>query len=254
MGLFDGILSLFSGIDGMVAGVIPEVVRLVLWGAIASILSMAIYFLLSSQEKIIRLKSDIAKARNDLINYEDDFKRIWHPVFRLIGLSLKQVGYSIIPTIAGALPVILLIIWVGMAFNFPPLEKNAVVEIAIHPSSASIRLENGSSKLPAADGGTLVWIGGNDPFKVIDSDDRVVAVFPLAVSSPELSKRKWWNTLFGDPNGYIPDDSPVEKIEINIPKNYYLPFGPDWMRSAEVVFILTVLVCSLSIKFIFHIQ
>jgi len=254
MGVFDIVLSLLSWADGLAAVILPSVIRLVLWGVIASVSSMGIYVLLSYQEKLSRIKADAAKARADLLKYDDDFDGIWRPIQKMLMLSCKQVGYSLIPSIVGALPVILLIIWVGTTFNYRSLDPGTLTEITIYPPQSNVRWYKSGTEILANNTCKISWPHFKEPLKLIDSDNQIIATFPLARSSPVLSKHKWWNTLIGDPNGFIPKDSPIEKIEVKLPRYRYLTFGPEWMHSAEIVFILSVLVCSLSIKFVFHIH
>jgi len=153
MGLFDAVFSFFTLIDGFFGVVLPQGIRLIVWGVIASVFSMALYALLSSQTKLAKIKKKIIQARKIMIDYDDKFSGIWQPVKSLLGLSFRQIGYTLLPSMAGAVPVVLLIVWIGSEF-----------------------------------------------------------------------------------------------------KNRYLPFGPEWMGYPEVVFILSVLITSLIIKYTFKIQ
>jgi hypothetical protein len=58
------------------------------------------------------------------------------------------------------------------------------------------------------------------------------AFAPCAGSA--LQKRQWWNSLIGNPIGYLPESSPLEWIDLDLPEKEYLPFGPTWLRASYV--------------------
>ena len=59
VGLFDLPAPLFAWLDGLLSGLAPPTLRLVLWGLVAAALSMGIYWLLSPQERIARAKAKL---------------------------------------------------------------------------------------------------------------------------------------------------------------------------------------------------
>jgi len=82
----------------------------------------------------------------------------------------------------------------------------------------------------------------------------VLDSIPLKAPVTTLHKRQWWNSLFGNPAGYIPPDARVAQIEIDLPSQEVLGFGPGWMRSWEFLFLTVLLVASIAIKVIFRIK
>ena len=54
--------------------------------------------------------------------------------------------------------------------------------------------------------------------------------------------------LIGNPAGYLPDDAPLERIEVDLPPKEYLALGPAWLRSWYAVFFAALLAASLAIK------
>jgi len=254
MGLFDGVLSFLSWINSFFTGGMPQGIVLIGWGMVGSGFSMAIYVLLSSQTKLARIKEDIADARKAVIDYEDDFAQIWNPVKQLLGLSCKQVGYTLLPTMAGAVPIVFLIVWVGGEFNYKDLQAGVATRLKVYPGQEKVTVSGSETSFLLTGTGVVCWPKQKERLELIDAGNNRIAVLPLKKTSPAVEKFHWWNRLFGTPNGYIPDHSPVDKIEIELPRKRYIPFGPDWMGASEAVFILTVLVTSLIIKYTCKIQ
>src|SRR3546814_19779777 len=67
-----------------------------------------------------------------------------------------------------------------------------------------------------------------------------------------LHKEQWWNVLIANPLGYLAADSPLELVEIALPRREVLPFGPWWLRTWEFVFFTTLVAASLAIKLLFR--
>ncbi|MFW6202036.1 MAG: hypothetical protein ACOC8B_05630, partial [Gemmatimonadota bacterium] len=77
---------------------------------------------------------------------------------------------------------------------------------------------------------------------------RLTAI-PLAAPVEVVHKRRWWNLLFGNPAGYLPDGQPVEAVTVDLPARDLVGIGPDWLRGWEPAFFVALLVVSISLKF-----
>jgi len=71
-----------------------------------------------------------------------------------------------------------------------------------------------------------------------------VLVLPSAPMSGVLEPRHAFNALIGNPNGYLPANSSVTRIEFALPPRDILPFGPAWIRPWWFVFFLVVVLTS----------
>lgn len=97
-----------------------------------------------------------------------------------------------------------------------------------------------------------VWIP--DPYgpaprvAALDESGRVVEERVVAVPVTTVHKRAWWNVLVGNPLGYLPADGPIDRIDLDLPRSEYLPFGPSWLRGWEFLFIGVMLIGSLTLK------
>ncbi len=132
-------------------------------------------------------------------------------------------------------------------------EAGAIIDIKTFPASAEVQWH---PQAKSAEKGQwqISWPASDEQLWLRDATSQVITTFPLSEPVPILHKRQWWNVLFGNPIGYIPEGSILEKVEIALPENKYIKFGPEWMHSSEAVFLLVVVIGSLAIKLLFRIH
>jgi hypothetical protein len=254
MGIFDIFSPFFSWFDAILEYALPPMARLVFWGIAASILTMWLYVLFSSQGKLSRIKTEVAETKKALNEYDGDFKGAWQLIRQSLSLSLKQIGLALGPTILASLPVLFMLVWLGTAYNYRLPETGAIIDIKTFPAEAEVQWH--SQAKPGTEKGQwkISWPASDEQLWLRDSTNQVIATFPLSESIPILHKRQWWNVLFGNPIGYIPEGSILERVEIALPENKYIKIGPEWMHSSEAVFLLVVVIGSLAIKLLFRIH
>ena len=63
-----------------------------------------------------------------------------------------------------------------------------------------------------------------------------------------IHKREWWNLLLVNRAGYLPDNSQLERLDLDLPPKQYLSVGPDWLKVWHVPFFGVLLLASLAIK------
>lgn len=239
MGLLDLPAPVFAWVDAMIGGGLPPTARLILWGVVGGIVSMALYWALSPQARIERNRTAAAEARRALDAYDGEFAGAMPLIGGMLRLSLKQIGLVFWPALAASLPVLCLIVWVSTAYgnSFPP--PDAAVDVRTTPAELQGR-----------------WVGGAEPpprIVVADGSGRTVEEFALQAPVGTLHKRVWWNALIGNPAGYLPAEGPVERVEIDLPQREYLPFGPTWLRGWEAMFFVVLVASSVAVKLGFRI-
>lgn len=75
--------------------------------------SMLIYWIVSPQEQIARLKTQVAQSQSQLMRAEsDDLHELWTLCKQSVGLSLKRLGVVVMPTLFALLPAVLCI-WIA---------------------------------------------------------------------------------------------------------------------------------------------
>ncbi|HEX2478697.1 MAG TPA: hypothetical protein VHK45_05415 [Geminicoccaceae bacterium] len=87
-----------------------------------------------------------------------------------------------------------------------------------------------------------------------DRTGRVVDRVACRAPVPTIHKREWWNMLLGNPAGYLPDSSPLERVELELTPQHYLPVGPEWLKPWYVPFFGVLLFASLAIKVVAKIE
>lgn len=248
MGFFDLPAPLFTWVDHVI-GFLPPVARLVFWGVVGSVVSMALYWLLSPQERITQLKTRLADAQRALDAHEGEFSEALPLMGNTLRLALKQVAVVTVPAVLASLPLLCLAVWAyhSYAYVFPNPDQDVATRVVPAGFEARWSAPADLSPDPAtpATGSRVVVTG--EAGKVVD---RIA--MPTPVTS--VSKHQWWNVLLGNPAGYLPASGAVERVEIDWPERTYLPFVPRWLGGWEAVFFAVLVVCSVVIKFAFRIQ
>lgn len=238
MGLLDLPAPILSWTDGQFGRAAPETARILLWAAMAAILSMLLYWLLSPQRRLARLAAEERSLRDRLNDAPAKMADGLASAGRLLRLALLRLGLVLLPACIATLPVICIMAWLHThyAYEMPP--ANAEIAVRVAPGRAEGRLVAGN---PAR-------------VEVRDAGGALLQSVPLGAAVPTVHKRVWWNALIGNPLGYLPDNSAIDRIEIDLPEKRYLSIGPDWMRTWEALFIAALLAGSLVIKLLFRIR
>jgi hypothetical protein len=230
MGLLDLPAPLFGWVDAQLGGVLPPAIRLLLWGAVAGVVSMLLYRVLSPQAAIAHGKRELLGARRALDGHRGSFDEAQPLLRRLLRLALRQVGRTGWPALLASLPVLCLLAWLSSAYGhtFPA------------PGSAP-RLET----VPAAL--TAEWVQASPPRIALDAGGERADV-ALAAPVTLLHKRRWWNVLIGNPAGYLPAATAADLIRIELPRREYVALGPSWLRGWAPLFFTALLATSIALK------
>ncbi len=254
MGLLDIPAPLFSWVDTVLMGVLPALVRLCLWGLLGGGLSMLIYHLLSPQDRLAQVKGDAAQALKALAGYDGPFEGLWPLLKNSIGLSLKQIGLALGPTLVASLPVLFVLVWVSNTYDGAEPQPGAQIQFSVLPNEQTISITPAPNPGGLAVQNQIIWPASGEMAHLYDGQGMIVATLPLPGTVPVLHKRLWWNAIIGNPSGYLPVQSDVDQIEFKVPARTYLEFGPNWIRTWEALFFTVLILSSLMIKFIFRIH
>jgi len=250
MGIFDVPAPLLGWLDGHASSFASPTIRLILWGLISAAFSMGLYWLLSPQEKIAETKAKALEARRALDSYDGEFSGAWPRIDEMLRLSLKQVGIVTLPAVLASLPILCVLVWMSTAYGHYYPQRDAHVEVRTFPQQIEARWMAGS-KIPPQEPILPIEL---PHVEILGALDDVVAIIPVPAPVPTVHKRQWWNALFGNPAGYLPDDARIDRIEIDLPSQEFLPFGPGWMRSWEFLYLVVLLLASIAIKVGFRIK
>lgn len=239
MGLLDLPAPVFTWADERLAGLLPPGARLIFWAALAALVSMELYRLTSPQGRLAELKASIASVRRQLAEHDGSFEEAGPLIGRSLLLALKRIALVLPATLLAALPIVCLYVWLDTAYgrSFPPAGQEVSVAV---PGAYQGRW---SAQEP-----------GPPRVELLDGQGRAVADVPVKAPVPVLHKRAWWSLLIANPAGYLPEDWPVDRIDIALPRLELFHIGPDWMRGWEPAFILSLLLCAIPLKIVRRIE
>jgi hypothetical protein len=201
-------------------------------------ISLAIYWRLSAQERIRRGRIEIEQARRRLDAHDGEWDEAKSLLGQLLRSAFSQVGRVGWPSVVAGLPLLSLLTWLGGSYGYTFPEPGA--EPAIRTQPAGLEPQ---------------WLAGNCasaestcPHIVIREGEFSVAEIHLAAPVPVVHKWRWWNALLGNPAGYLPSELAVESIQIDLPAREYLALGPQWSRAWWVPFFTSLIAASLMLK------
>lgn len=252
------IFPLINAVDLGLASFLPLTVRVLVWGVLAGIASMAIYALVSNQELISKLKTEIKEHKNHMLGPSVES----HSEFvALAGKNLKSsmglLGKVVGPALLSALPVLVIAVWMDtyhgytlpdgpapVVLTFVPAVTGAV---KIIPSEFVLRIKAGMAAIvPPQTHPATVFISVND--KDIYSGD------PFKAPSPVIAKKGWLNLFLPSANGYVHPDSPVDEIHVDLLKTQLFNGFPSWMSGWEFTYFLSIFVAAMATRLIFKIH
>lgn len=247
LGLFDLAGPALTWLDQALAAVLPAAGRLVLWGLVAAALSMALYAALSPQQRLRRVRDEAVEARRALDRHEGSFDEARPLMAAMFSTSLKQLGLVLAPAVLASLPLLFMLTWLYGAFSYALPERAGAVAVRTEPRGYLGSVQ--PSQLASAGD---VLMAQHPSLIVRDGSGRVVEERPLSAPVTSLHKEQWWNLLIANPLGYLADTSPLDWVQIDLPRREVLSVGPWWLRTWEFVFFTTLVAVSLVIKLLFR--
>jgi hypothetical protein len=249
MGLFDLPAPLFTALDNLMIG-LPALFRLLIWATLTAILSMALYWLCSAQDKVAAAKERALTARRKMAGYDGtEFDEMMPLAKESLVASGRHFGIVLWPALLSSLPALMLIVWVSGQFGYSLPQSGS--SVAVHTDPAA-QLAGVSA---TADNVYIVTYPASDTtYSVVAANGEELATLPLTAPIPVVHKRQWWNSLIGNPNGYLPDEYAIEAIYFELPAIEYLSIGPGWVRGWEFSYFALLIIVSLGIKVIFKIH
>lgn len=236
MGLLDLPGPLYGWMDGVFATVLPPLARILIWGALAGLGSMALYAVLAPQGRIARGKREVAEAQQALDGHEGSLAEAGPLIGRMLRLALGQVRLTTMPALIASIPLLTLIAWMSTAYGHRFPEPGETPPVEAQPAAY-----------------VAEWVPQAAPedtpgVEVRNGDGSRVGLFDLSVPVGVLHEWRWWNALMGNPAGYLPSGSGVERVRVELPRREYLPFGPVWARGWEIPFLTALVAASLGLK------
>lgn len=251
MGLFDIPGPLYTAIDNLLDFLSPYS-RLLFWAFITAVVSMALYWLCSAQDKVAGAKQRAITARKQMAAYKGtEFDEMLPLAKESLAASSHHFIVVLVPAILSSLPALTLIIWVSNHFSFQLPAADSEVNLWSIPADLLADLSPAENGLP---GYSVKWPMRDATLPIRSAAGELLLTLPLEVSVPVVHQRQWWNILIANPNGYLPADATVQEVHFNLPKFEYLSIGPAWIRGWEFSYFVLLVLTSLAIKLVFKIH
>src|SRR3546814_17212771 len=138
----------------------------------------------------------------------------------MFATSLKQLAVVLLPAVLASLPLLFMLAWLYGAYGHVLPERPDEVRLRTVPQGYTASL-----RLPQTASVDTVAVGGAPLLRVQDGTGRVIEERPMSAPVTSLHKEQWWNVLIANPLGYLAADSPLELVEIDLPRREVLPFA-----------------------------
>ena len=241
MGLFDLPAPLFSIPTALLSGLLPPVILILLWGVVGAVVGVELYRLFSPQQRLTVLKADLRSAQERLSSYDGELDGAWPIMGRLLRLAFGRLALVLPAAILSSLPLLALIVWLDTVYGHSL--PAAGQPVAATTSSADFEAHwNGAA--------------GDEVPHVIVTDRAGQTVADVAVGAPvdRIEKRHWWNLLFGNPLGYLPEEAAIDHVDLALPRQELIDIGPHWLRGWEPIFFAALLLCAIPLSLFRRVQ
>jgi hypothetical protein len=229
MGLLDLPAPFFDFVDRSLLGALPPLARLILWAIAGAAASLTLYRLLSPQRRIAEAKAVALSARRRLNAHDGDLESALPLMRQSLKAAVRHVGLVFPAALVASVPVLALLVWLDAAYGYQLPQDQQAPAVSVEPATYSGQWQpNGS-------------------IEVRDQGGAQVVRLTLAQPITQIGKRQWWNTIIGNPAGYLPEQGPIESVTIALPERQYLPIGPQWLRSWLTVALTALVIASLLI-------
>lgn len=248
-------IAAFAAIDGYLPAALSPLARIAGWGCVMAVVSMGLYRLISPQRKIASLRMQASAARQELATFEGEFDQLMPMVRRSLLLSLQQIGWIFFPALLASLPLIACLVWLDSAYSFHAPSAGQAVPVTVRPDGASIRARPASALTGGPRGPLLEWPAAGEAVTLLDHRGATLATLGAGRPGADLIEpRRWWNTVIGNPMGYLPAESPVARLEFGFTELVVTGQNPAWHTGWELPFFAALIALSLLIKVVFRIE
>lgn len=262
-GLLDWPGLVFDLINQPLVAVLPEPVVLAFWALVSSWLTMAVYRRFSNQEEMAALKPQVKAVQKKLSSYDGEFSGLLPLIRENFRLSGRHIMLALGPALLAGVPVLFVLVWISNAYGVimppggTPVEVSAISADGAAPSDWQWQ-DATAETLPSADAPgqawMLSWPAPESAATLVTASGEKVIELPPEQPAPVVHQRKWWNTLIGNPAGYLEAGNPADAVYLGLPKKQMLPIGPGWMRGWEFLYFVLLIIGSLGLKLVWRLN
>ena len=252
--LFGLALPAFTAVDAAMAVVLQPLPRLLAWGCLMAVVAMLLYRLISPQRTLIRVKSEAAAARRQMATFDGEFDELMPIVRRSLTLSLQHVTWIFFPALLASLPLFCCLVWLDATYSYRTPTSGQPVQLSVSPAYEPITSVPPAALDHGSDGWRIDWPQPGAHVALFDERNATLVKLSGSPGSDTIEKFRSWNRLVGNPMGYLPADSPVERLTFQFAPVEVIHSGPAWIRGWEAPFLFSMIVLSILIKVVFRIE
>jgi hypothetical protein len=218
-------------------------------GAVCGYASMLVYRFCSPQAKLATLSEEIKKVRAKLIEYDGEFDGMLPLIAKSLRLSLRHLGLSGLTAILASLLSVLIALPLSTLYDFVLPKAGDHIAITVEPKAERHRLRvSPAYGARENETGLVVQWPSEINRASLRVDDIEVMALPVAPMSNVLEPRHTFNAFIGNPNGYLPANVAIARIEFALQPREIVSFGPPWIRPWWFIFFAVIVLMSFWLK------
>lgn len=256
--LLDSLNPVLAFVDRLLAGLsIAPVLRIAIFAALGSVASMLLFKKFSNQAALAELKQDIRQVQNDLVRLSQEKGDLGRSVRLNLKLTGRQLWLSFWPAIVASVPILFLLAFTSNQFSAAAPEAGTrvyVTPVELQGSPADFEWRGVNAQWDARKKAWTFYHPEPGQTASLFTDGQEQLSLPTVVPIHVLHKKQWWNFLIANPAGYLHDDARVSSVDINMPTQAIINWGPGWMRGWLFAFMLFLVLFSVAIKILWKIH
>lgn len=225
-GLFDLPAPLLETFDRVLAMLLPDALRVLLYGLVLSYLGMLLYARFSNQLRLRAVRQLTRRRHRQLQDPDIDFKTLLVLSRQSIALSFRRLALVLGPSLIAMIPLLFLFPWLSNHFGAKPPAAGTELSWCVHPATDAV-LVRISDRTPETNG-CVVAPWPTDTF-TLSRAGEITTLHAWTTASNVLHARRWWNALVANPAGELPASWGDSELHLEFPGRNLVGFGPGWL-------------------------
>jgi len=251
MGLLDLPAPLFDFIH-RASGHLPPLAEVACWAAVTAWIGMVLYRRWSPQRRLAEQRAEMAALRRELDGYDGPFAGLRDRLVRLIRLSLKDLGSTLGPALLASLPGLVVMVWMSNAFDvrFPAAGELVEVRVIARAgvNTADWRWEPAAAITSSGTAWMVRWPAPTNAARLVDAAGTPLLTLPPVAPVTILHPRSRWNSIVGNPAGYLRAEGPIEQVQLDLPEVIVVPGAPHALAGWLAPYLLVLITLSIVLK------
>jgi hypothetical protein len=244
-----------NAIDSWLALLLPDLVRVLLWGALSGAAAMLLYAWVSDQKTLAALKQRARAMRRSLLDPALDRESYMRLTRENLSVSFRLLGKSFGPAIVSSVPVLIVMLWLAFAQSYArPAVGTSIPVNFLPPSTAAVKVGPPALLHRTSDGVRFTIAPEPQPVDISDATGNIYDGVPDDPPFPVIHKRQWWNILIGNEAGYLAPSATIDEVHFDFPVKRLVAEVPQWMATWELPYFAALILVAVALKVGFKIE